>query len=93
MLDDPYPYHYEIVPTMLAGAAHEGVVELPGATCFRLSVGGQPIYLLWSDAGEQTADLSVELRGQVQVTDATGSKSTQDAEALRVTEAPMFVEP
>jgi hypothetical protein len=93
VVDDPYPYTYEIVPRMLEGAAYEAEVDLgEGATAFRLSKDGQPIYLLWSDAGEQTIDLSAELSGQVHVTDATGGESAQDASALHLTEEPSFVE-
>ena len=94
VIDDPYPYTYAILPTMLEGAAYEANVGLgEGVTCFRLSRDGRPIYLLWSDAGERTVDLSAELGGQVRVTSAAGEQSTQDASVLVLTEEPLFVEP
>ena len=92
--DDPYPYTYEIVPTMLDGAAYEAHIDLgAGVSCFRFSKEGYPIYMLWSDAGERALDFSRELSGQVRVTDARGQQSTQDSVALQLTEEPLFVEP
>jgi hypothetical protein len=92
--DDPYPYTYAVVPTMLEGAAYEADVDLgEGVTCFRLSKDGQPIYLLWSDVGERTVDLTGELASQVRATNAAGEQSVQDASALPLTEEPLFVEP
>jgi hypothetical protein len=49
--------------------------------------------MLWSDQGEGTVDLSAQLPGQVQVTDAAGETSVSDASALTLTEDPLFVEP
>jgi hypothetical protein len=92
--DDPYPYTYATMPTKLEGAAYEAHVDLgQGVSCFRLAKDGQPIYLLWSDVGERTVDLSAHLGGQVRVTDSAGGQSAQDASALHLTEAPLFVEP
>jgi hypothetical protein len=92
--DDPYPYTYAVVPTMLENAAYEAHVDLGGGVkCFRFSKDGQPLYVLWSDQGEQTVDLSGELPGQVQVTDSTGGERVADAAALPLTADPLFVEP
>lgn len=91
---DPYPYTYATAATKLKGAAYEGEADLgEGVSCFRFSKDGRPIYLLWSDVGERTVDLSRELSGQVRVTDAAGQQSTQDTAALQLTEEPLFVEP
>jgi hypothetical protein len=94
VLNDPYPYTYEIVPRMLENAAYEANVDLGQAvTCFRLSKDGQPIYLLWSNAGEQTVDFSSQLNGQVLTTDAAGVQSIHEGSSLHLTEEPLFVEP
>jgi hypothetical protein len=91
---DPYPYTYATVATKLEGAAYEAHVDLgPGVSCFRFSKDGKPLYMLWSDAGEQTVDLSGQLPGQVQVTDSTGQRSSRDASALIATQDPIFAEP
>ena len=83
VLDDPYPYTYAVLPTMLEDAVYEEEVDLgEGVTCFRLSKDERPIYLVWSDVGERTVDFSAELSGQVQVTSAAGEQSTEDASAL-----------
>ena len=90
---DPYPYTYATVATKLEDAAYEAHVDLgQGVSCFRFSRDGQPLYMLWSDLGQQTVDLSAHLPGQVQVTDAAGQKSVQDASALVVTQDPLFAE-
>jgi len=92
--DDPYPYTYAMLPQMLKGTDYEAHVDLgPGVSCFRFSKEGQPIYLLWSERGQRTVDLSAELRGQVRTTDARGEQSLLDATALPVTEEPTLVEP
>jgi hypothetical protein len=91
---DPYPYTYAIVTTKLEDAAYEAPVDLgQGVSCYRFSKEGQAIYMLWSDAGEQTVNLSGQLPGQVRVTDAAGRESLQDASALALTGDPLFVEP
>jgi hypothetical protein len=91
---DPYPYTYAAVTTKLEGAAYEAHVDLgQGVSCFRFTKEGQPIYLLWSDLGERTVSLSLELSGQVRVTDATGQESVLDAAALPLTEGPILAEP
>ena len=90
---DPYPYTYPKIPQMLEAAAYEAHVDLgPGVSCFRFSRDGRPIYLIWSDRGEQTANLH-ELSGQVRVTDSAGQQSIVDAAALAPTEEPLIVEP
>jgi hypothetical protein len=92
--DDPYPYTYAVVPTILDAADYEAQVDMgQGVVCFRFSKDGQPIYMLWSSAGQRMADLSAEVRGQVRVIDAAGKESMQDAAALQLTEEPMFVQP
>jgi hypothetical protein len=92
--DDPYPYTYELMPIILEGASYEGDVDFgQGVTCFELSKEGHPIYVLWSDLGELTVDLSVKMAGQVRVTNSRGDTSTGDATELNVTEEPLFVEP
>jgi hypothetical protein len=48
--------------------------------------------MLWSDLGEQTANLH-ELSGQVQVTNMAGEESVVDAASLPLTEEPLLVEP
>jgi hypothetical protein len=91
--DDPYPYTYAVVPTMLENAAYEAHVDLgEGVSCLRFSRDDQSIYMLWSDRGGRTADLSGELGGQVRVTDAGGNESFADAASLPLTEEPLFVE-
>jgi hypothetical protein len=91
---DPYPYTYEIIPAMLDGAAYEAHVNLGAdVTAFRFARDGRPIYMLWSDAGEQTVDLSTELSGQVLVTSAAGEQLSQEASTVALTEEPTFVEP
>jgi hypothetical protein len=91
--DDPYPYSYPSVASMLENAAYEAEVDMgAGVSCYRLSAEGCPTYMLWSDRGEQTVNLK-ELSGQVRVTDAYGQESFADAAALPLTEAPLFVEP
>jgi len=91
--DDPYPYTYPIIPTKLEDAAYEAHVDLgAGVTCFRFSRDGQPIYMLWSDLGERTANLH-ELSGQVRATDMAGEERVLDAASLPLTEEPLLVEP
>lgn len=92
--DDPYPYTYEVVASMLQDAVYEQHVDLgPGVSCFRFSRDDHRIYMLWSASGEQLIDFSGELSGQVRVTDAEGHESLQNAAELRLTEEPLFVEP
>jgi hypothetical protein len=90
----PYPYTYATVAAKLEDAAYEAHVDLgQGVSCFRFSKGGQPIYMLWSDAGELAVDFSSQLSGQVRVTNAAGQEGVQDAAALALSEDPLFVEP
>lgn len=91
---DPYPYTYAVMPTLLDNAAYETVLNLgAGIQGYRFSRDGEPIYMLWSDTGEQEVDFSRELPGQVRVTDHTGAESVQDSSALRLTSDPLFVQP
>lgn len=91
--DDPYPYTYPMLPTMLEDAAYEAMVDLgPGVTCFRFSKNGNVIYLLWSDQGQRTVNL-LELKGQVRITNSKGEESISDAANIALTEEPLFVEP
>ncbi len=91
---DPYPYTYATVPTMLKDATYEAHVSLgQGVSCFRLRKAGKPIYLMWSNQGQRTVDFSVQVSGQVRVTDAAGKASTVSAATLSLTEEPLFVEP
>jgi hypothetical protein len=94
VLDDPYPYTYEIVPRMLEDAAYDATLELgEGISAYRFLKGEEAIYMLWSDSGERTIDLSAEVGGQLRVTDAAGTQTTQDASQLTLTAEPLFVEP
>jgi hypothetical protein len=91
---DPYPYTYAMVSTLLEGAGYEAHVNLgQGETCFRLSREGYPIYLLWSDVGEQEIDFSAQLSGQVRVTTAGGEERILEAAALPLTGEPVIVQP
>jgi hypothetical protein len=90
---DPYPYTYATVPTKLEDAAYEAHVDLgAGVTGFRFSKDSRPIYMLWSDLGERTANLP-ELSGQVRATNMAGQESLMDAASLPLTEEPLLVEP
>jgi hypothetical protein len=90
---DPYPYTYAAFAAMLSDASYEAHLDLgPGVTGFRFSKDGQPIYMLWSDLGEVTADLSAEFDRQVQVTTASGEERVENAAAISLTEAPLLVE-
>jgi hypothetical protein len=90
--NDPYPYTYAVLPEMLKDAAYEGELDLdPGVTAYRFSKEGTAIYLLWSESGESTVDLSTHVGGQAVVTDAAGETATVDAATLRVTDEPLFV--
>jgi hypothetical protein len=91
---DPYPYAYGIVLAMLQDAGYEAHVDLaPDVSCFRFSRDDQPIYMIWDDLGTQTVDFSTVESGQVRITDVTGSARVEDASALTLTQAPLFVEP
>jgi hypothetical protein len=90
---DPYPYSHPHIPSKLEAAAYEAHVDLgPDVSCFRFSKDGRPIYLMWSDRGEQTVDLS-QVSGQVRVTNSAGQESVMDAAALHISEEPLIVEP
>ena len=90
---DPYPYTYAFLAQGLAGADYEADVDLgAGVSCFRFAKEGQPIYLLWSDQGEHTVDLSGELGARARVTDAAGMETTMDANALPLTEEPLLAQ-
>ncbi len=92
--DGRYPYSYPQVPVLLADAAYEAHVDLgAGVSCFRFDKAGEPIYMLWSDLGERSADMSAELNGQVRLTDMSGQESVVEASAVPLTEEPLFVEP
>lgn len=69
-------------------------VPLPGllSTAVNFAKEGQPIYLLWSDQGERTVDLSGELGARARVTDAAGMETTMDANALPLTEEPLLAQ-
>ncbi|NIV30295.1 MAG: hypothetical protein GWN58_12615, partial [Anaerolineae bacterium] len=50
-----------------------------------------PIYLLWSEAGEQTIDVSSALSGTIRCADGeTGATASQSGTTLRVTEVPII---
>ena len=90
---DPYPYTFEIIPTMLDGAAYEEHLDLgQGVTGFSFSKDGQQIFMLWSDLDEQVVDISSLLSGQVKVTDSNGEESVGDASAVQLSQEPLFVE-
>jgi hypothetical protein len=90
--DDPYPYTYPALATMLDDAAYEGEVDAgPETAGYRFTKEGQQIYMLWSLSGTQTIDLSGELSGPVLATSAYGDVATADASSLTVTEDPLFV--
>jgi hypothetical protein len=92
--DDPYPYTYAAMPAKLQNAAYERHLDLgAGVTGFQLAREGQPIYLLWSEDGERTLDLSSYQGGQVRVTNAAGSETFANASAVPLAETPVFVEP
>jgi hypothetical protein len=92
--DDPYPYSYAVMPAKLENAAYERHLDLGvNVTAFQLSREGQPVYLLWSEDGERTVDLSGYQGGQVRVTSAAGRETVADSSAVPLTEDPVFVEP
>jgi hypothetical protein len=91
---EPYPYTYAFIPTILEDSAYEEHVNLGDAiSCFRFSTGGQLIYLLWSDAGDKSVDLSQIINGQVSVIDFTGQENVQEASRVQLTEKPLIVKP
>jgi hypothetical protein len=91
--DDPYPYTYPTLATLLEDAAYEKHVDLGQAvSCFQLSKDDKPIYMMWSDLEELTVDFSTQLSGQVEVTAATGETGVEDASNLTLTQDPMLVE-
>jgi hypothetical protein len=90
---DPYPYTYPTMATKLEGASYEAHVDLGrGVTCFRFTRDEQPIFIAWSDLGEQVVDFSAHLPGQVSVTDAAGATFVGEAATLTLTTNPTFVE-
>jgi hypothetical protein len=94
VVDDPYPYTFEILPTMLSNATFEGMIDLgSGVTAYKFSNDGQAVYMLWSDLGEKTIDFSSELAGQVLLTDSMGNQSIADASSIKLTQEPLFVQP
>ncbi|MFQ5596189.1 MAG: hypothetical protein ACE5HA_18765, partial [Anaerolineae bacterium] len=93
---DPYPYSMPAMVEKLNGAAYEEAIstwQVQGVSVHRLSRDGVPVYVLYSDAGQQVIDFSSELAGQLQVTDGQGETQEVPATSLTVTEAPIFVEP
>jgi hypothetical protein len=91
--DDPYPYTYAHVAGGLAGADFEGEVDLGGgASCYRFARDGRPVYMLWSDSGETSVDLTGQLTGAVRVVDSDGEALLDDAGAVPVGTTPILVE-
>jgi hypothetical protein len=94
VIDDPYPYTYEILPTMIGNASFEGMINLGmGVTAYKFSNNGDIVYLLWSDLGDKTIDFSSELSGQVVITDSLGNLSVVDASSITLTQEPLFIQP
>jgi hypothetical protein len=82
-----------MLPTKLEGAGYEAILDLgPGVTCFRFSMNGNVVYLLWSDQGQRTVNLH-EINGQVRITSSRGEERISDASIITLTEEPIFVEP
>jgi hypothetical protein len=90
---DPYPYTFPHIAAALEATAYEAHVDLgEDVSCFRFSREKRPVYLIWSDRGEQTVDLP-EVSGQVRITDKAGNERVVDASELPLTEDPLIAEP
>ena len=90
---NPYPYTYEALPEILDEADYDSKINYgENLNIHKMIKNNTPMYIIWTDSGEETIDFRDELFGKLKCTDGHGNVKYCLSKELTVSEEPLVVE-
>lgn len=90
---DSYPYTYKAMPIILDGADYDSMIDFgENLNIYKMIKDDKPIYIIWTNSGEEIIDFSSEISGKLKCTDGHGNVHNINSKNLAVSEEPLFVE-